>query len=270
MRTFGINRQWSKKDAVIPLLPESVVEECKPILRLTEDEAGDTIYKDLKEEILTLYGPRDEDVFKKALALRLTTTPSALGKKLIHLICPGSKPFVGCHCAKMVYGFWDAQLTPQIRSALAEKKFTEHTYKDIFKHADKVFLANGGSVHPNTVVAATSVSDDSNPAAPQVAAVRGGGRGTFRGQSNRGQNRGRGNRGNRGGGGRGAYNNNSNQNQDTSSTTSGQKPHQKGPKASPDVPSDACSRHWKDGKAATYCSDPLNCSWVKFIAPRRA
>ena len=91
MKKFGINQQWSKKDAIVPLLPDAVVEECMPILRLSETEAGPHIYKDLKEEILQLYGPRDEDIFEKAIALRLTSTPSALGKKLVHffffLVC---------------------------------------------------------------------------------------------------------------------------------------------------------------------------------------
>ena len=32
MKKFGINKQWSKKDAIVPLLPPEVVEECMPIL----------------------------------------------------------------------------------------------------------------------------------------------------------------------------------------------------------------------------------------------
>ena len=40
MKKFGINSQWSKKDAIAAILPEDVIEECKPILRLTQDEAG--------------------------------------------------------------------------------------------------------------------------------------------------------------------------------------------------------------------------------------
>ena len=97
----------------------------KPILRLTETEAGPHIYKDIKKEIFELYGPRDEDVFKKAIALRLTGKPSALGKQLIHLLCPGAQPMDGCHCDKIIYGFWEAQLTPQIRSRLAGMKFKQ-------------------------------------------------------------------------------------------------------------------------------------------------
>ena len=107
LKKFGINRQWDKKNAIAAMLPADITEEVKPILRLTQDEAGDHIYKDLKTEIVSLFGPREEDAFKKAMALRIGSgRPSAFGKKLIHAICPGAKPFDGCHCAKMVYGFW--------------------------------------------------------------------------------------------------------------------------------------------------------------------
>ena len=46
MKKFGINSQWSKKDAIVTVLPDDVIEECKPILRLKQDEAGDHVYKD--------------------------------------------------------------------------------------------------------------------------------------------------------------------------------------------------------------------------------
>ena len=100
----------------------------KAFISLDEEEQGDTPYYDLKQEILSLYGPRDEDAFKEALALRLTGKPSALGKKIIHKICPGSKPMEGCHCARIIRALWDAQLTTSIRSGLAGQSFT----KDIF------------------------------------------------------------------------------------------------------------------------------------------
>ena len=104
MKTFGINSQWSKKNAVAAVLPDDVTEEVKPILRLLESEKGDHIYKDLKEEILEQFGPRPNDVFKKAMALKLNGgRPSGLGKRLIHVICPGPKPMSTCHCANMIY-----------------------------------------------------------------------------------------------------------------------------------------------------------------------
>ena len=229
---------------------------------------------------MSLYGPRDEDVFAKASALRLgSDKPSALGKKLTHILCPGSKPFQGCHCAKFVFGMWFAQMTTPIKSQLAGLKFTEATYKDIFKKADEVWLANGGGAQPAVVAAVTASSataDDSNPS--QIAAIGSRGRG--------GRGRGRGFFPNRGSGrGRGAYNNQNNtnytnQSQNTSQNNKNQgqnqgqqvnpKPHQKGPRGAPDVPDSACSQHWKHARNATYCSDPLNCAWVKIIAPRQS
>ena len=270
LKKYGINKQWSRKDAIVPLLPDEVVEECKPILRLPEAEAG-RVYKALKQEIIQLYGPKEEDAFKKAMALRLTTTPSALGKKLIHVICPGTNPFDGCHCARMVFGFWDAQMTPEIKSHLAGLKFNKDTYKDILKKADEVFHANGGISRLPGVVAATTTATPTSPptqTTPQVSAVRGG-RG---GRGNRGG--GRGGRGGRGGGNNStpAPANNSNQKNQNSQSSNNKnyqpKPHQRGPRHSPDVPDNACSRHWQDGRNAKYCSDPLNCDWVKIIAPR--
>ena len=263
LKKFGINRQWDKKNSLVSILPDDIVDECKPILRLTEDEQGEHIYKDLKDEIMQLYGPKEEDAFKKAMALKMTGKPSAFGKKLLHIICPGSKPLEGCHCAKMVFGFWDAQLSPPIRTKLAGMSFNKDTYQNMFKLADQAYLANGGSAAPQIpVVGAVTSSvptDDSNP---QVAAVS-------RGRGGRGA--GRGGRGGRGRGqGRGNSSAPSNQTQSASTSNSNQKPHQKGAKH-PDLPSSAawaCAQHWKKGRGAPYCSDPLICQWVNVVAPR--
>ena len=281
MKKYGINSQWSKKDAIVSLLPEEVVEECMPILRLQEEDAGPAIYKMLKTELLDLYGPREEDAFKKAIALRLgNDRPSALGKKLIHIICPGPKPMEGCHCAKIIFGFWESQMTSAIKISLADKKFNATTYSDIFKHADKVWEKNGGAAAPAVVAAVTATGASPSPDNPQVSAVaRGGARG------GRGY---RGGRGGRGGGRGGNQNSNSNSNNsgnssnrqnssqssnsnsNSSQTQTGPKPHQKGPRHSPDVPDSACARHWLEGRNATYCSDPLVCGWVHIIAPRKS
>ena len=276
LKKFGINTQWSKRSAIESVLPDDVIEELKPLLRLTEDEAASNIYALIRQEILTLFGPREEDAFKKAMSLRLTGKPSALGKQLIHAICPGAKPFESCHCAKMVYGFWEAQMTLPIKTMLAGKSFNVNTYQDIFTLADEVFYKNGGTTS-SAVVASAAVSSPTSSEPVQVAAFqRGGGQG--------GRGRGRGGRGGRGGQRGAATNtsqprNNNSQNQNNSSqqppknqNSSSYQPkaHQKGPRAHPDVPDNACSRHWKEGRSATYCSDPLVCSWVHVIAPRKS
>ena len=181
MKKYGINSQWEKKGAIVPLLPDEIRDEVKPLLRLTQTEAGDSIYKDVKTEILALYGPREEDAFKKAIALKMTGKPSAFGKRLIHIVCPGARPFNNCHCARMVYGFWEAQLSAPIKTALAGKKFNKDTYQTLFKLADEAWLANGGA--SSTVIGAVTKPDSNPSSSPQdsaqVAAVSSrGGRGT--------------------------------------------------------------------------------------------
>lgn len=291
MKKFGINRQWDKKDAIIPLLPPEVVEELKPLLRLTQDEADKFIYREVKKEILSLFGPRDEEAFQKAIALRLTGKPSALGKQLLHLICPGAKPFDSCHCAKIVFGFWHAQLTVPIKSSLAGQSFNKDTYHAMFKLADEVWVANGGTAAatPPVVAAVTATppttttppSDSSS--APQIAVAARGGRGNWRGygrdrgdfRGGRGAPRGRGNSSsnyNQNNTNNQQNNNNQGQSQQNSGNASNNKPHQRGQKHS-DLPRDAswaCAQHWKKGCQAPYCSDPLVCQWVNVVAPRTA
>ena len=264
MKKFGINTQWDKKDALVTTLPQEIIDEVKPILRLSEAEQGDHIYKDLKNEIIQLYGPKPEEAFKKAMALKMTGKPSAFGKQLLHIICPGSKPMEGCHCDKMIFGFWDAQLNSAIRTKLAGLEFNKDTYQEMFKLADQAFLANGGSARPQPSVVAAVTSSSPAPTAsddnPQVAAVSRGGRG---GRGGRG-------RGGRGGRGRGGSAPPQNSSQSSPSSSSSSKPHQKGPQH-PDLPSSAswaCAQHWKKGRNAPYCSDPLVCKWVSVVAPR--
>ena len=264
MKKFGINSQWEKKNAIVPLLPDDIIDELKPLLRLKQQEAG-AIYKRVKTEIIQLYGPRDEEAFQKALALRLTGKPSALAKKIIHLICPGSTPLDGCHCAKTIFGMWHAQLPQPIRNKLAGQKFNKDTYQDMLKQADEVWISEGGTAPQAPVVGAVTVP--ATPAEQPVAAVAAVGRGQ---PSNR-----RGNNSSRGRGGRGrgpgnSNNNRQNQNNTTSTNSSSYqpKPHQKGPRHSDSPPDQSCSQHWSKGRSATYCTDPLNCPWVKIIAPR--
>ena len=56
MKKYGINSQWEKKNAIVPMLPDDIIDELKPLLRLKQQEAGH-IYKSVKAEIIQLYGP---------------------------------------------------------------------------------------------------------------------------------------------------------------------------------------------------------------------
>ena len=157
----------------------------------------------------------------------------------------------------MVYRFWEAQLSAPIKTKLAGKSFSASTYEELFKLADEAWLANGGSTSIPAVVAAVTEPVPSPPPSDPTPAVSAVARGRGRGQRGRGttSNRGR---------GRGTYNNRNSQ------ATTTNKPHQKGPKHSdlPAVAGWACAQHWKKGRGAPYCSDPLVCEWVQIVAPR--
>ena len=89
----------------------------------------------------------------------------------------------------MIYGFWEAQLGAPIKTKLAGMKFNKDTYKEMFKLADEAWLANGGGPPTPAVVAAVAAPNadptTSDPA-PQVAAIRGAGRGNRGGRGGRG------------------------------------------------------------------------------------
>ena len=66
IKHFGVKSQVTKKEALINQLTQEAIDECKNLIALEEDEAGDTPYFDLKTELLSLFGPRPEDSYAKA------------------------------------------------------------------------------------------------------------------------------------------------------------------------------------------------------------
>ena len=190
------------------------------------------------------------------MSRKLTGRPSALGKQLLHDICPAPKPLQGCHCAPMVWGFWVDKLPQSIKIQLADKVFNANTYNEIFTHADEVWEADGGSTAAEPAVVATTTT---STATDQVAAVA-------RGRGNRGRaNRARGQNRGRGRGGRGGQNGNS-QTTTPASTTAFVNT---GPRHSDLPPPSCCSEHWRRGSSATFCYSPLDCPWKDRIVPRQ-
>ena len=246
MKKFGINSQWSKRTSLLTkgILPEEVIEELKPQFRLSETDAGDKIYYDIKKELLEIYGQKEEDACEKASKMTLTSRPSALGKQLIHAICPGAKPFASCHCARVVWWFFIKQMPQVVKTALAKERFNKDTYASIFKIADDVYASNRDSP---AVVAAASL-DETQPAIPYAVEATTfkparGGRGARGGAS-------RGNRGNRGGA------------QSSSAPASEKSDKDK------NLPPNLCSIHKKFQKDAYHCRDPFVCPYAKFIKSR--
>ena len=53
MRCAGIKKQWTKLQTLATNLPADVQDEIKSFLRLQEDEAGNTCYKEAKTTLKT-------------------------------------------------------------------------------------------------------------------------------------------------------------------------------------------------------------------------
>ena len=184
-------------------------------------------------------------------------------------ICKKPKKFDGCCCAQAALAIWSLQLPVNIRAHISDREFTRETYKDVFEAADKVF----NSTRQVSVAAVSAVDLDETLAAftpqnqPQVAAIRGGGRGGRGNRVGRGRN-------NRGGG----------QSSQSGTSTGGQssKPQNqnqgqgqgqgqgqsRGPRHASNPPESCCSRHYRHGADAWFCLAPLTCPWVNKVAAR--
>ena len=248
IKHFGVRSQVTKKEALINQLTKEAIDECKNLIALDEDEAGDTPYLDLKKELIKLYGPRPEDSYAKAASRVLVNKPSTLAKQIINDLCECGKTIECKCCAKTIYGMWVKNLPTYVKTHISDETFTADTYKAVLDKADKAWLSHRNetpvvsAIKAENKAALENSTDLENPA---VAAMRrGGGRGGrgFRG----GRGDGRGGRGGRGGGGRGQP---------------------LGPKH-PQAVEGSCFIHHKFGPEAWSCADRHKCPMRDIESPR--
>ena len=251
MKAAGVTKNYTKFQLLSMFIPKKVQDEVKSLLIKEETEfANNDSYKQLKHEILRIFGPKPNAAIDRALGRTLTGLPSQLCRALINDIC--KKNLVGCQCCPAVVEcLWKRQLSSSVRAGIAHCTFNADTAKATMQLADDIWASNPA---PQSVAA---VLDETQPAipyaTPEVAAIRGrGGRG----------GRGRGGRGGRGGQ-RGAANNGS-------GTSSG--PKHKGTKH-PDLPQGewkGCSMHFRWGRSAHFCSEPSSCPRKDIFTPKPA
>ena len=258
MAAHGVKKQYTKLQVLSNILPRKVIDQVKPILRKKESEFQNNAYKQLKEAIMRIYGPRPEDAIERAFNRVMTDTPSELARTLLNDIC--KHDLDGCQCCPAVIMYqWKKHLPSQVKAGIAHCTLTKDTFESTIKLADQIWAAN----RPSASVSALSVQpgapaslDETQPALqsipPEVNAVRynrGG-----RGRGNR-----RGGRSNRGGG-RGGQ----------TQAATGQGPKHKGTKH-PDLPAgdwQGCSMHFKWGRGAHFCSEPGSCPWKNVFTPK--
>ena len=260
MKIAGVKKQFTKFQVMSEILPTKVQNEIKTLLRKEEaDFPNNNAYKLLKTEVFRIFGQRPEVGMERALNRVLAGKPSQLARQLVSDMCRTELDNCQC-CAANISALWRRHLPGNVRAGIASMKFDKDNFEAILTRADDIFDSNtpssAASVAAVKVVPAPS-ADETLPAIPypqpEVAAMRGGGRGGRGGRGNRGS---RGNRGGRGAASGGAQ-------------SSGQ-PRHKGTKH-PDLPAGewrGCQMHFRWGKSAFFCAEPLTCPWKDFVIPK--
>ena len=270
MAAVGVKKNFTKFQVLATIIPPEVMEEVKPLLRLKEtDFPNKDAYKQLKTELLSLFGPAPEAAVDRALARVMVGKPSSLLRALVNDIC--KKDLNGCTCCPaVVMALWKRHLPDNVRAGIADETLSKETFKRIGQLADKIFASSSSKT-----VAAVRVDKNNAPATldetqpgltypvPEVAGVARGGRG---GRGGRGFRGGRGRGGNRGGSAQSGTAQQSNTSGDQNQ--SGGQPRHRGPRHPDGPPPSGCSMHWKWGRSAFFCSEPGTCPWKNIFAPK--
>ena len=244
MRFAGVGTQYLKLQILTSNLPEHVIEEIKPLLRITEENDTSRCYADAKKRILELFGPKESERYAKAAELVLITTPSALCKKMIDIICDKYPPLQGCCCPALVSGMWRSKLPVNVRNAVADMDIGGGNLDATLRKADAVFASDQGTTKLN----AYTKSNGGRGAAGSASRGRGASGRGYRGRG--GQSR---------GGATGGQQNQQGANKMDKSNW--------GPKHADGPPDTVCAHHWKHGKSAYFCKRPHSCPWVQFTVP---
>ena len=109
MKSVGVKKSFTKFQVLATIIPKKVIKEVKPFLRLQESEfTNNDSYKQLKKEILRIFGPKPEVAMNRALSRVLTGTPSSLARELVQDVC---KHQMSCDCCPgIIAALWKRKL----------------------------------------------------------------------------------------------------------------------------------------------------------------
>ena len=84
-------------------------------MNIHKDAASNLCCKEAKDLLLEQYGPKEGHNFRLAMGLMLVTTPSALARKIVDLICTHKqRRMEACYCKDTVHGIWTAKLPENV------------------------------------------------------------------------------------------------------------------------------------------------------------
>ena len=248
LQIFEINKQFTKRQALIRLIPDAVGKEFKHLINLQETEAGTLAYKVLKTALIKAYGPRPGDSYQRAVNRVMTGKPSVLLKLIISDIC--NKNMSDCCCSSTIWGIFEQKIPLYLKSGLANEVFNATNMQNIMDKADNYWAANQVENQVSAVSTPGTAAQVSSPVTAannsEVSAIGRGRGNSFRGRYNRGGRRGgRGTRGNQSG---------------------GQDPRGKRHESNP--PWNSCGAHWVYAEDAFKCQSPTTCPLKDKVKPK--
>ena len=110
-----VKSQFWKRVVLEANLPPEVNETIKDLL-IKEEVDSATVYKECKERILKIFGPKPEQDFGLALGMVMEGLPSQAAKRVKDLIC---KRNFDCCCPAVVGKIWRDMLPEAVRLAVA-------------------------------------------------------------------------------------------------------------------------------------------------------
>ena len=158
-----VKSQFWKRVVLEANLPPEVNETIKDLL-IKEEVDSATVYKECKERILKIFGPKPEQDFTLALGLEMTGLPSQAARRIKELVC---KRNFDCCCPAIVGKIWRDKLSKDVKVAVASYDLKTQ-WDAALDRADDVynalrsFLKAGG-----TEVAAVSL-DETAPDEPEL------------------------------------------------------------------------------------------------------
>ena len=256
----GAKKQYTKFQIVCTILPKHIEDEVKSLLEMQESEfTENNSYKQLKSEIMRIFGPKPSAAIDRALTRVMTGKPSVLARALVGDV---NKKLNCDSCLAVVLSLWKRQLPSAVRAGIAHMDFTKENFNAITQLADDIFesqpnSASVASIRTEVVNSAPQSLDVTQPGlaypVPEVNAISRGRGGRNRGRGRGGRNRGQSNQAGQPGG----------------STPSSR---HKGSKH-PDLPAGewlGCSMHFKHGRGAYFCSEPSTCPWKNVFTAKPA
>ena len=171
-----VKSQWLKRVCLENMLPADLCECMNDLLQKDKSEAGATIYKECKERLLKVHGPKPEEEFTKAMSMVLTGLPSDALKQLQEMVCQKPHKLTECCGVVAVSKFWRDMLPREVKSAVANLDLsTEAGFQAACTTADAVWRSlstAGQGVTPVAPVQYTSPPPNT-PIAAVTAAVSG-------------------------------------------------------------------------------------------------